>query len=92
MTWRNHPLRLGALYTVSEPISTHAGDFIPRQRYRLTDAGYSPYDSSTVFVFKVEGTELSIGWWWHDDEPDSLPSQRFYPATSITVNGPQLPN
>lgn len=79
MTWRTHPLHLGALYIVFEPISTHAGGFVPGQRYRLAGAGYSPYDSSTVFTFEEDGTELSAGWWWHDDEPDSLPAERFHP-------------
>jgi hypothetical protein len=79
MTWRTHPLHLGALYTVPEPISTHAGSFVPGQRYRLVSAGYSRYDSSTAFTFEGEGAEFSVGWWWHDDEPDSLPSERFCP-------------
>jgi hypothetical protein len=79
MTWRTHPLVLGALYTVSAPIRTHAGSFVPRQRYRLVSVQYSPYDSSTVFNFKEEEAELSVGWWWHDDESDSLPSECFFP-------------
>jgi len=77
LTWRTHPLVLGALFTVSAPINTHAGSFVPGQRYRLVSTQYSPYDSSTVFNFKVEKAELSVGWWWHDDESDSLPSERF---------------
>lgn len=52
MTWPAHPLRLDALYMVPEPISTQAGDFIPGQRYRLTHAGYSRYDSSTALLLR----------------------------------------
>lgn len=79
MTWRTHPLFLGAFYTVSAPISTHAGSFVPGRRYRLVSTQYSPYDSSTVFNFKLDEVELSVDWWWHDDESDSLPSKCFFP-------------
>ena len=77
MTWRPHPLVLGAVYMVPASINTHAGSFSHGQQYRFVNTEYSLYDSSTIFTFEVVGTELFVGWWWHDDEPDSLPSVRF---------------
>jgi len=72
-----HPLAWDAEYAVSAPINRQAGNFLPGYRYRLVDVAYSRYDSSTVFTFTENGVEVPIQWWWHDDEPDSLPSELF---------------
>ncbi len=77
-TWRTHPLVWDTEYSVSVPINRQAGSFSPGRRYRLVDVAYSRYDSSTVFTFTSDGVETQIQWWWHDDEPDSLPSEQFH--------------
>lgn len=76
-TWRTHPLVRGVEYSVSAPINRQAGSFSPERSYRLVDVVYSRYDLSTVFTFTADRAETPIQWWWHDDEPDSLPSELF---------------
>ena len=76
-TWRTHTLVPGAEYAVYVPLHRQAGIFSTGRRYRLVDVAYSRYDSSTVFTFTADDAETIIQWWWHDDEPDSLPVEMF---------------
>ena len=76
-TWRTHQLVWGVKYAVNVPLNRQAGSFATERRYRLVDVAYSRYDSSTVFTFTPDDADAPIQWWWHDDEPDSLPSELF---------------
>ena len=76
-TWRRHVCQIGAEYEVRDAFAGASGaKFIPGRRYVLQHIGYSAYDSSTVFRFQARDEE-PLDWWWHDDEPEMLPPDRF---------------
>jgi hypothetical protein len=78
--WRQHPFVLGHHYSARAsfqgfPEST----FIEGHSYELLNVGYSRYDGCTVFTFREDG-HTPIYWWWGDDEPDALCTDRFREA------------
>jgi len=78
-TWRKHPFKEGCIYKAKESFTGFfkGGQFVAGQNYLFESAGYSRYDSSTVFTFQEQGSSEPTYWWWHDDHPDTQCQERF---------------
>ena len=75
--WRQHPFILGHRYSAVTSFQSFPGStFIEGHSYELLGVSYSRYDGCTVFTFGGDG-EAPIHWWWSDDEPEALCSDRF---------------
>ena len=80
-TWRQHPLRVGALYRATRSFDGPTfGPFHAGAQYRLVHIAHSHYDDCTVFTFEETSTSRRVAWWWFDDEPDSACDTHFQPC------------
>jgi hypothetical protein len=77
-SWRDHPFKKGETYTAQESFDSFPNcKFVAGQNYVFDSSSYSPYDSSTIFIFYKIGNDQPVDWWWHDEQPESLCLQRF---------------
>ena len=69
-TWRKHRFTQGKSYKLLKSVRSQTSEFEEGERVQFESTAYSPYDSSTAFVFKAcSGGELKT-WFLHDDDPD----------------------
>lgn len=86
-TWRSHPFTVGQAYIAKRTFNARpGGQFVKGRRYVFDHAGYSHYDSSTVFAFHEDGLSDPVCWGWHDDEPESKCAEAFEPLSASTMN------
>lgn len=69
-TWRNIWLEEGKYYRVVKEHKDSLGDFKLCEKIEFVGTAYSPYDSSTLLLFK-RGTESElVSFEIHDDDED----------------------
>lgn len=67
-TWREYPFETGRTYKTNGSFDAFPSTcFVAGSTYILLDAGYSHYDSCSVFQFQEIGSSRELSRWWPDD-------------------------
>lgn len=80
-TWREHSMRIGAVYVATRTCDGAPGArFQEGRRYTLAAIAHSHHDEATLLTFEEEGSRIRAVWSWPDSEPLSSVETHFRAA------------